>query len=166
VIVVDTILTTSAVGLAWFVLTSRDLQRSVVLFMAFGVFIALCWARLRAVDVALAEVALGAGLTGALLLRAVSSGRPIVARLSIWRTVAALPAIGFFALLMWVFIGLPSPANDLRADIARELPNSGAENPVTAVLLNFRGWDTLLEVTVLVIALVGTWTLARASHRI
>jgi multisubunit Na+/H+ antiporter MnhB subunit len=32
-------------------------------------------------------------------------------------------------------------------------------HPVTAVLLNFRGYDTLLEVAVLLIALVGTWSL-------
>jgi uncharacterized MnhB-related membrane protein len=38
-------------------------------FIALGVVMALAWARLNAPDVALAEAALGAGLTGALLLR-------------------------------------------------------------------------------------------------
>jgi multisubunit Na+/H+ antiporter MnhB subunit len=32
-------------------------------------------------------------------------------------------------------------------------------NPVTAVLLNFRGYDTLLETLVLLVALVGVWSL-------
>ena len=32
---------------------------------------------------------------------------------------------------------------------------SGVEHPVTAVLLNFRGYDTLLEVAVLLLALLG-----------
>ncbi len=54
------------------VLLSRDLFRAVVMFMAFGLLMALAWVRLRAPDVALAEVAIGAGLTGVLLLDAVS----------------------------------------------------------------------------------------------
>lgn len=45
-----------------------------------------------------------------------------------------------------------------------ELANSGTDNPVTAVLLNFRGYDTLLEITVLTIALVGVWALGPAPR--
>ncbi len=36
-------------------------------------------------------------------------------------------------------------------------------NPVTAVLLNYRGYDTLLEVGVLLLAIVGVWSLRRAD---
>lgn len=49
-------------------ITVRDALRSVVLFIIFGVLMALAWARLDAPDIALAEAAIGAGLTGALLL--------------------------------------------------------------------------------------------------
>ena len=42
-------------------------------FIAFGLFLALVWARLRAPDVALAEAAIGAGLAGALMLAAALS---------------------------------------------------------------------------------------------
>jgi multisubunit Na+/H+ antiporter MnhB subunit len=34
-------------------------------------------------------------------------------------------------------------------------------HPVTAVLLNFRGYDTLLEVAVLLLALLGMWAVQR-----
>jgi uncharacterized MnhB-related membrane protein len=54
---------------------SRDLFRAVVMFMAFGLLMALAWVRLQAPDIALAEVAIGAGLTGVLLLDAVSHFR-------------------------------------------------------------------------------------------
>jgi multisubunit Na+/H+ antiporter MnhB subunit len=37
------------------------------------------------------------------------------------------------------------------------------ENPVTAVLLAFRAWDTLLEKVVVVLALVGVWSFAPDS---
>ena len=40
--------------------------------MAFGMLLALAWMRLQAPDVALAEAAIGAGLTGALLMAAVA----------------------------------------------------------------------------------------------
>lgn len=49
-------------------LTVRDLFRAVVLFIVFGLLMALAWARLGAPDVALAEAAIGAGLSGALML--------------------------------------------------------------------------------------------------
>jgi multisubunit Na+/H+ antiporter MnhB subunit len=43
------------------------------------------------------------------------------------------------------------------------LGESGVSNPVTAVLLNFRAYDTLLEVAVLLIALLGVASLADLS---
>lgn len=49
-------------------ITAEDLFRAVVLFIVFGLLMALAWARLDAPDIALAEAAIGAGLTGALLL--------------------------------------------------------------------------------------------------
>ncbi len=51
-------------------LWSRDLFRAVVVFIAFGLLMALAWVRLQAPDIALAETAIGAGLTGVLLLDA------------------------------------------------------------------------------------------------
>lgn len=48
-----------------------SLFADVVFFIAFSLLLGLAWARLRAPDVALAETAIGAGLTGALLLASV-----------------------------------------------------------------------------------------------
>jgi uncharacterized MnhB-related membrane protein len=56
--------------LAWRLLTSTELFKAVVLFIAFGLLMALAWVRLQAVDIALAEAAIGAGVTGALFLSA------------------------------------------------------------------------------------------------
>ena len=49
-------------------LFSRDLFRAVIMFIAFGLLLALAWVRLQAPDIALAEAAIGAGITGVLLL--------------------------------------------------------------------------------------------------
>ena len=68
--VFDIILCLTLVWLAWHVLTSQDLFKSVVLFISFGLLMALGWVRLQAPDVALAEAAIGSGLTGAIFLSA------------------------------------------------------------------------------------------------
>lgn len=48
--------------------------------------------------------------------------------------------------------------------VEAELARSGTSNPVTAVLLNFRGYDTLLEVAVLSATLVGVWAFGTAPR--
>ena len=68
--VFDAILALSALFVAYFALARGDLFRSVVLFITFGVLLSLIWVRLGAFDLALVEVAIGAGLTGALFLNA------------------------------------------------------------------------------------------------
>ncbi len=49
-------------------MTVQDLFRAVILFIVFGLLMALAWVRLNAPDIAMAEAAIGAGLSGALLL--------------------------------------------------------------------------------------------------
>jgi multisubunit Na+/H+ antiporter MnhB subunit len=44
-----------------------------------------------------------------------------------------------------------------------KLIESGVKNPVTAVLINYRGYDTFLEVSVLLLALIALWSVA--PHR-
>lgn len=70
--VFDTVLGLALLWLAWRALASPDLFRAIVLFIAFGLLMALAWVRLDAPDIALAEAAIGAGLTGALLLAALA----------------------------------------------------------------------------------------------
>lgn len=68
----DIILGIGLVTLASWALFCSDLFKAVVLFIAFGLLMALLWVRLDAPDVALAEAAIGAGLTGALLMAALA----------------------------------------------------------------------------------------------
>lgn len=71
----DILLVTALLITAIATLSSRDLFRAVVVFIAFGLLMATAWVRLQAPDIALAEAAIGAGLTGVLLLDAVSHFR-------------------------------------------------------------------------------------------
>ena len=68
----DSLLGLGLLWLAWRALVCPDLFRAIVLFVAFGLLMALAWVRLDAPDIALAEAAIGAGLTGALLLAALA----------------------------------------------------------------------------------------------
>lgn len=68
--VFDGLLGLSLLWLAWGALSNPELFKAIVLFISFGLLMALAWVRLDAPDVALAEAAIGAGLTGALLLAA------------------------------------------------------------------------------------------------
>jgi energy-converting hydrogenase B subunit D len=71
----DAVLAAALVGVAWRAVAGRGLFTAVVLYIVFGLLLALTWVRLDAPDIALAEAAIGAGLTGALLLDAVAALR-------------------------------------------------------------------------------------------
>lgn len=79
-LVVDLLLAGGLVGLAAMALFARDLFAAIVLFVSQGLLLALTWARLGAPDVAMAEAAIGAGLTGALLLAALRRLRAAATR--------------------------------------------------------------------------------------
>lgn len=78
----------------------------------------------------------------------------------------ALTALGVSAvtvILGWTVWKLPPFSDRMQNLVAAHLSISGVENPVTAVLLNFRGYDTLLEIGVLLLAAVGVLSLAPTS---
>ena len=200
----DTLLGLALLWLAWRALTSPGLFRAVVLFISFGLLMALVWLRLDAPDVALAEAAIGAGLTGAMLLEALAmleaeekqsdkerpaaisknegarrlseKSPPPSSQLSLtggegakgrlsgqppgWPLAPLLPPLLVTAAgLAYVLLSLPLPAPGLTESVSDKLADSGVGNAVTAVLINFRGYDTLLEMTVLFLALVAIWSL-------
>jgi len=73
--VLDVLLLALIALLAWRALNGRDLLRAVIEFIAMGLLVAVAWVRLHALDIALAEAAVGSGLTGALLLAALRRAR-------------------------------------------------------------------------------------------
>jgi uncharacterized MnhB-related membrane protein len=64
----DGVLVALLVWLAWRSVSDRDVFRAAINFIALGLVLAITWFRLSAPDLALAEAAVGSGLTGALLL--------------------------------------------------------------------------------------------------
>lgn len=78
------------------------------------------------------------------------------------RLSVALLLLAMFAALAWVVLGLPPHSTGLQPQVAAQMAVSGVDHPVTAVLLNFRGYDTLLEMAVLLLACLGVWSLSPA----
>lgn len=80
-----------------------------------------------------------------------------------WLLVAILLVLA--AGLSYAVLSLPAQSPGLAAYVAENVKNSGVSNPVTAVLLNFRAYDTLLEMGVLLLALLGTWSLSNVPEQ-
>lgn len=168
--------------LAWTALAHPRIMAGVMLFVTYGIILSLAWFRLEAPDIALAEAAIGAGLTGVLLIGALAK----LGRIA-WSPDGDAPrdavdiaesagrgerfAGGLAVLVLALGIGgvglvglatiAETPAGALAgADRAGSLAlaetgATGLGNAVNAVLLSFRALDTLLEKSILVIALMG-----------
>lgn len=161
----DLILCLMIVGTAAAALLTHNALAAIVFFIVFGNLLGLAWLAMNAVNVAMAEIAIGAGITGVLLIltrqRLMALGDDLVsADTPGWlRAGAVLACTGLTALVGSAVLSV-APADDLGGPIAALLPELGIENPVTGVLLAFRAYDTLLETFVLLGALVAVWSLA------
>jgi multisubunit Na+/H+ antiporter MnhB subunit len=168
---IDWILALMLLALAWRMLSTRDLFQAVVLFISFGLLMALVWARMSAPDLALADAAIGAGVTGALFLAAygalrerVATRAPAAGAAERLAQLSAVPLCGALAgIVLWARASSPTPPPVLGPPLPGAIEAAAATSPVTAVLLDLRAWDTLLEVGVLLVALVGAWSLRRVA---
>jgi multisubunit Na+/H+ antiporter MnhB subunit len=152
-------------GVAVWTVVAGSAFAAVVGFVSYGLLLALAWVRLDAVDVALTEAAIGSGVTGAVLIVSAAKLRPTEAVVSgqpgngLRITAGALSALvaGGLAALM---LSPANPAPTLAAEAGAHLAELDVGNPVTAVLMAYRGLDTLLEKIVLLMAVIGVWSLA------
>ncbi|MGB6352113.1 MAG: MnhB domain-containing protein [Pseudolabrys sp.] len=137
---------------------------AIVLFMIYGLLAAIAWVRLFAVDVALTEAAIGGGLTGMLMLAAAARLRESEGSGEKLGLPTRLAAVMLCTLISFglgiVVLSLPDAGPTLAPMAKANLAQTGLGNPVTAVLFAYRAFDTLLEKVVLLLALVGVWSLA------
>lgn len=152
------------VAAAGFAVFERRHFAAAIGFVACGLLLSLAWMALSAPDVAITEVAVGGGVTGALLLCACARWRDREEKNPPsrgTRLAAAALAATVTAGLIIVVLSLPSPAPTLAPDAMAPLKTTGMGNPVTAVLMAYRALDTMLEKVVLLLALVAVWSLAQ-----
>jgi multisubunit Na+/H+ antiporter MnhB subunit len=164
--VLDIGLALLVLAVAGWTIAAREAFASVVGYVAYGLLLSLVWVRLFAVDVALTEAAIGSGVTGVLLISAVvrlrktevstAAERPGV----MLRVLAGALCAVVAAALAAVVLLMPDPGATLAPDAARHLDEIGVGNPITAVLIAYRSFDTMLEKVVLILAVIGVWSLA------
>jgi multisubunit Na+/H+ antiporter MnhB subunit len=160
----DAILVVLLLTVAVWIIAARAAFSAVLAFVAYGLLLAIVWVELSAIDIALTEAAIGSGVTGMILLgaasrlrvteaAAVSACRPLI-------LAAALLCAVIAAALAALVLSPPSTVFTLAPETMAHLHESGLGNPVAGVLFIYRAIDTLLEKVVVVLALVGVWSLA------
>ena len=152
-----------------------SLFHAVVLFIALGLLMGLTWVRLQAPDVALAEAAIGAALTGVLFIdllyklthrknTSASANEKLIyeeatPRRFISIFLSGLACLAILLPLLMVVAHSPRTGAGLAPAVSASMDATGVTHNVTAVLLNFRSFDTLLELTVLFVAVLAALTL-------
>jgi multisubunit Na+/H+ antiporter MnhB subunit len=172
-VLADAALVLLVLGLALWINAASRAFPAVVGYVAFGLLLALAWLRLSAGDVAMTEAAVGSGVTGAVLIAA--SVRLRAAETEAPPLAAAPPALPLrllalllsglvTAALAGLVLWTTGPAPSLADQAVQHLPGLGMGNAVTGVLIAYRALDTLLEKVVLLLALMGIWSLAKDRY--
>ena len=82
-----------------------------------------------------------------------------------WRRVCISAVAGAFAFaVVWGALSQPAAQQSVSADLTRLTPEAHAKDVVTAILADFRGLDTMGEVTVVALVLLGVATLLRRGR--
>ena len=143
-------------------LIARDLLTAVAMLTAYSLFVSLLFAGVSAVDVSLVEAALGAGITGLLLIAAVlATTRHSEPRPDPRRRYVVLPLVGLFlALMLYAATGLPDRGDPeapaqlgvSQVYLSESLADTETPNVVTSLLADYRSQDTLGETLVILTA--------------
>jgi len=154
-------------GIGASTIAAREAFAAVICFVVYGLLLAIAWVRLSAADVALTEAAIGGGMTGMLMLGAVArlrsaEGNDIRTGLPTRLATAAMCALISAGLATAILVP-PEVVPTLAPMVMENLAQSGLGNPVAGVLFVYRALDTLLEKVVLILALLGVWSLAPDS---
>jgi len=146
----------------------RGLFAAVVLLGIYSLLMATLFVLLDAVDVAMTEAAVGAGVSTVFFLGALSLTDTVEAPGPRRQVLPLLVALVTAGALLWGLSDLPqfgSPEQPIHKQgapyLARSLSDTGIANVVSAVLASYRGFDTLGETTVVFTAGIGILALLR-----
>jgi len=177
-ILLSVLLAATAVALVF----TRDLFGVTVLLSVYSGLIGVVLSLLGAVDVAFTEAVVGAGLSTGLLLAmlrylradvhwASSQAMPPRTRPTARNLLAAATAAAVGVVLIYAVHALPefgnpnSPAHQRVAKqyLERAVPDAKTPNAVTAVLADYRSFDTLIETSVVLTGAVACVLILRKA---
>lgn len=151
----------------------RNLFGAIILAGVYSFLMASLLIVLDAVDVAMTEASVGAGVSTVFLLAALHLTSSLEQRSMHTAALPLLASLGVGAALIWGTLGL-SPFGAADAVIHRHVApvyladsvkQTGVPNVVTSVLSDYRGYDTLGETTVIFTAGIGVMLLLRGPGR-
>jgi multicomponent Na+:H+ antiporter subunit B len=151
------------------IIQTRNLFAVVVLSGAYSFLMASVMIVLDAVDVAMTEASVGAGISTVLVLGALYLTKMYEAPPRFSPAIPLIVSVGTGAMLIYGTYDLPpfgvaaQPVNThVGAEyIANNMAETDIPNVVTAVLASYRGFDTLGEVTVIFTAGIGVMLLLK-----
>lgn len=154
-------------------IVQRNLFAVVVLASIYSFLMATVLVALDAVDVAMTEASVGAGISTVLLLGALFLTKSEEAKPLHRPALPLIVSIAVVGALVYGTLGLPAFGDPLAPIhthvaphyLAESVKQTGVPNVVTAVLASYRGFDTLGETTVVFTAGAGVIALLRRRRR-
>ena len=167
------VLLTMMAALSVAIVVQRNLFSVVVLAGIYSFLMATVLVALDAVDVAMTEASVGAGISTVLLLAALFLTRGEEAKPLYKPLLPLVLAVVVGAALVYGTLGLPAfsdPDAPIHVHVAsrylqQAVRETGVPNVVTAVLASYRGYDTLGETVVVFTAGAGVIALLRRARR-
>jgi multisubunit Na+/H+ antiporter MnhB subunit len=157
---------------AIFAVEIEDLLSSVIAVGAVGLGLSMAFLILKAPDLAITQLVVEI-LCLIILIRAtikkdlplIRDGRWIFNTISTWLFIVFFLILAYFALKELPNFGQPV-MRVAKEYIDKGLEKTGAANIVAAIILDFRGYDTLGEATILFTAVMGVLAVIRSVGRI
>jgi multicomponent Na+:H+ antiporter subunit B len=151
----------------------RNLFAVVILGGIYSFLMASVLIVLDAVDVAMTEASVGAGIStvlmlGTLYLTKVEEHRPVhtpLLPLFVAAVTAAVLVYGTFGLPSFGVADTPMHLHVAPYYLEKSIEQTGVPNVVTSVLASYRGYDTLGETTVIFTAGIGVLLLLKGRRR-
>lgn len=149
----------------------KDLFSSVIAMGAVGFALCLAFLVLKAPDLAITQLVVELLCLIILIRATINKDLPLVIE-GRWffNTVSTLIFVGVFIFFAWLALSeLPKFGEPIMAVVKKYLEEgskeTGAVNLVTAVILDFRAYDTLAEAAVLFTSVIGIMTVLRKSGK-
>ena len=155
------------------IIRQRSLFGVVILASIYSFLMASVLIVLDAVDVAMTEASVGAGMSTVILLATLHLIKTTEIRSAFIRPLPLFAALVTGAVLVWGTLVLPpfgTPDAVIHKHvvpryIADTIKETNVPNVVTSVLADYRGYDTLGETTVIFTAGIGVMLLLRRARR-